>query len=59
MWKPRKPLGRKRDACRVLGISLRTLDRMIASGEVEFLRIGRQVRFDMDKLTKGDSTDEK
>lgn len=50
MWEHKRPLGRKKDAAKVLGVSVRTLERLIASGEVEHIKLGRQVRFDMDLL---------
>jgi excisionase family DNA binding protein len=41
-----EPLLRKRDVVGLLGISLRTLDRLIAAGEIEAIRVGGQLRFE-------------
>lgn len=43
-------MGNKADAARSLGVSLSSIDRMIATGQIAATKIGRAVRIDMAAL---------
>ena len=42
----------KAEVCEMLQISRATLDRIVAAGDLETIRIGRQVRFDKQDLER-------
>ena len=44
------PLWDKRQAAKFLGVSVRTVERLVAYRRVPFLKIGRLVRFQRDRL---------
>lgn len=46
------PLSSRVDAARLLGISLRTLDRLVDAGELVPIRVGRRVLFELADLER-------
>ena len=42
----------RREVADVLGVSLSTVQRLIRKGEIEYLRVGGQIRIDPQAMTK-------
>jgi excisionase family DNA binding protein len=42
----------KRDVVREYGVSMRTVDKWIAERKIPYYKVGKLVRFDLDKVAK-------